>query len=260
MMSKLRIIIADDERPARMFLKAILRDFEEVEIVGEAENGAEAIEIIKKTKPDLALLDLQMPEATGLDVVRWLRKNQLPLVAFVTAYDEYAVQAFEINAVDYLLKPIEKSRLKATIQRAQERLEQTDFRATEAEKLKHVAETIQENGQNKYLERIPVKEREEIILVPTREIASIVADGELLHLTTFQNKRYYLNYRLKDLEARLEPTKFIRLSRGALANLEMILRISPMPGGTYLVTLKNNQQIPSSRLQSKILREKWLKI
>jgi two-component system, LytTR family, response regulator len=259
-MQKIRVMIADDERPARMFLKTILNDFADVEIVGEAENGAEAIEIIKDTKPDLALLDLQMPEATGIDVVRLLRKTQMPLVAFVTAYDEYAVQAFEVNAVDYLLKPIEKVRLRETIQRAHERLEQTDFRHTEAKKLKAVAETYNEMSQPQFIERIPVKQREEIILVAVREIVSIVADGELLHITTLNNKRFTINYRLKDLEARLEPGKFVRLSRGALANLELISRISPMPGGTYLVALKNGQQIPSSRLQSKILREKFLKM
>lgn len=259
-MNKIRVMIADDERPARMFLKTILQDFDDVELVGEAENGAEAIEIIKETKPDLALLDLQMPEATGLDVVRLLRKTQMPLVAFVTAYDEYAIQAFEVNAVDYLLKPIEKNRLLETIQRAQIRLEQNNFRETEAEKLKTVAKTYDEITQPSFIERIPVKQQEEILLIPIQEIASIVADGELLHITNLQNKRFIINYRLKDLEARLEPNRFIRLSRGALANLEMVSRISPMPGGTYLVMLKNGQQIPSSRLQSKILRERFLKI
>jgi DNA-binding LytR/AlgR family response regulator len=258
-MSKLRVVIADDERPARMFLKNILQEFADVEIVGEAENGAEAVEIIKQAKPDLALLDLQMPEASGLDVVRLLRKNQMPLVAFVTAYDEYAVQAFEVNAVDYLLKPIEKARLGETLQRVHERLEQADFRETEAEKLKSTIKTYDENLRAGFLQRIPVKKNDEIFLVPVREIVSIVADGELLHLTT-QNQRYTINYRLKDLEMRLAPEKFVRLSRGALANLEMIAKISPMPGGTYVVTLKNNQQLTASRLQSKLLREKLFKI
>ncbi|HEX8367686.1 MAG TPA: response regulator [Pyrinomonadaceae bacterium] len=259
-MNKLRVVIADDERPARMFLKNILREFADVEIVGEAENGAEAAEIIKQAKPDLALLDLQMPEAGGLEVVRLLRKNQLPLVAFVTAYDEYAVQAFEVNAVDYLLKPIEKTRLRETLQRVHERLEQTDFRETESEKLKSVVRTYDENARAEFLERIPVKKNEEIFLVPVREVVSIVAEGELLHITTTQNQRYTINYRLKDLEMRLAPEKFIRLSRGALANLEMIAKISPLPGGTYVVTLKNNQQLTASRLQSKLLREKLFKI
>ena len=136
MSNKLRIMIADDERPARSFLKNILREFEDAELVGEAENGAEAIEIIKEIKPDLALLDLQMPLASGIDVVKMLRKSQMPLVAFVTAYDEFAVQAFEVNAVDYLLKPIEKARLRETLNRAHERLEQTDSRTIDTANLK----------------------------------------------------------------------------------------------------------------------------
>lgn len=259
-MNKLRIIIADDERPAREFLKVILRDFEDVEIVGEAENGAEAVEIIKETKPDLALLDLQMPEVSGLEAVKLLRKNQMPLVAFVTAFDEYAVQAFEVGAVDYLLKPIEKARLRETLNRAHERLEQEDWREQETEKIKNVTRIYDETARGEFLDRIPVKKREEIYLIPVEEIASIIADGELLHITTNKNQKYTINFRLKDLELRLDEKLFVRLSRGALANLSMIDRISPMPGGTYSISLKNGQEIASSRLQSKILRSKLLKL
>ncbi len=259
-MNKLRIVIADDERPARLFLKSILQDFEDALIVGEAENGAEAIEIIKESKPDLALLDLQMPEVTGIDVVKLLRKSQLPLVAFVTAYDEFAVQAFDVNAVDYLLKPVEKGRLRETLNRAHERLEQTDFRETESANLKAAVAVYEENSRQALLERIPIRLRDEILLLPVSEVVSIVADGELLHLTNLQNKKYTINFRLKDLEARLDSKRFVRLSRSALVNLEAIARISPMPGGTYSVALKNGQEISSSRLQSRILREKLLKL
>jgi len=257
---KLRIVIADDERPARQFLKTLLESFEDVEIVGCAENGAEAVEIIEETKPDLALLDLQMPEVSGLEVVKLVRKSSLPLVAFVTAYDEYAVQAFEVNAVDYLLKPVEKSRLRETLNRAYERLDQSDFREKESANLKAATAVYEQNSPPAFLERIPIRHRDEIVLLPVREVASIVADGELLHITTVRNERYTINYRLKDLEAKLNMRKFVRLSRGALVNLEMIARISPLPGGTYAVTLKNNQEIASSRQQSKILREKLLKL
>ena len=260
MNTNLRVVIADDERPARFFLKAILEDFEDVEIVGEAENGAEAVRIIKETKPDLALLDLQMPEVTGLEVVKLLRKPQLPLIAFITAYDEFAVQAFEANAVDYLLKPIEKSRLRETLNRVHERLEQTDFREKESLNLKNAITAFEETSHQNFLERIPIRTKDEILLIPVSEVASIVADGELLHITNLQNKRYTINFRLKDIEARIEPNKFVRLSRGALVNLEMIARISLMPGGTYQVTLKNGQEIASSRLQSRILREQLLKL
>ncbi len=259
-MNKLRIVIADDERPAREFLKRVLHEFEQAEIVGEAENGAQAVELIRQTKPDLALLDLQMPETTGLEVVKLLRKRELPLVAFVTAYDEYAVQAFEVNAVDYLLKPVEKARLRETLQRASERLEQAEVREQEAEKLITVAEIFDQAFQPTFIERIPVKRRDDIYLLPVREIASIVADGELLHITTAQNQSFIINHRLKDLEARLDPNKFVRLSRGSLANLDMIRRISPMPGGTYAVTMNNRQEISVSRQQSRLLRERLLKI
>src|ERR671936_2224415 len=121
-MSKLRIVVADDERPARSFLLALLRSFDDVVVVGEAASGKDAVAIIEKERPDLALLDWQMPELDGIGVVRMLKKDAMPLVAFVTAYDEYAVKAFEMNAVDYLLKPVEKARLRQTLNRAQARM------------------------------------------------------------------------------------------------------------------------------------------
>lgn len=259
-MNKLRVIIADDERPAREFLKSILRKFENVEIVGEAENGADAVELIKSLKPDLALLDLKMPEMSGIDAVRLLRRSQMPQVAFVTAHDEFAVQAFELNAVDYLLKPVEHLRLAETIKRAVERLERDDWRSVESEKLRRVADVYDDAGRRELIDRIPVRQRDEILLVPVREVAAIVADGELLHITTVARKKYVINYRLKDLELRLDPSDFVRLSRGTIVNLSMITTIHPMPGGTYLVTLKNGEQHSSSRLQSRILRDRLLHI
>jgi two-component system, LytTR family, response regulator len=251
----LRVVIADDERPARSFLAALLRSFDDVEIVGEASDGGEAVEVIEREKPDLALLDLQMPTLDGLGVVRMLRKDATPLVAFVTAYDEYAVKAFEVNAVDYLLKPVEKVRLRQTLNRAQERLEQTDFRANEVSNLRAAAAEYEANARRDYLERLPVRERSEIVLLPVQSIASVIADGELLHITTASNDRYSINYRLKELEARLNPAQFTRLSRGTIVNTDMISRVSPMPGGTYVVTLSNNQKLSASRLQSRILRD-----
>ena len=259
-MNKLRVVIADDERPARSFLKNILDGFEDVETIGEAENGAEAVELIKQAKPDLALLDLQMPEVSGLEVVKLLSKSQLPLVAFVTAYDEFAVQAFELNAIDYLLKPIEKARLRETLNRAHERLEQTDFRERQSANLQAAAETYEQISFKTFLERIPIRAKDEIVLLPVREVASIVADGELLHITTLQNEKYTINFRLKDIEIKLDSNKFVRLSRSALVNTDAIARVNPLPGGTYLIALKNKQEISSSRLQSRILRERLLKL
>ncbi len=260
MINKLTILIADDERPAREYLKALLKQIDGIELIGEADNGSDAYELIKKHKPDLALLDLQMPELSGLEVVKMLRKNQMPLVAFVTAYDQYAVSAFELNAVDYLLKPVEKSRLNETINRSVERLEQTDWREAEAKRIRSASRTLDESTGPDFIERIPIKKREEIYLVPVNEIATIIADGELLIITTEDKRKFTINFRLKDLEARLDPTNFVRLSRGAIVNLRMIDRVSPMPGGTYLILMTNGEEIGSSRLQSKILRSELLKI
>jgi DNA-binding LytR/AlgR family response regulator len=128
-------VVADDERPARAFLVSLLRAFDDVVVVGEAASGKDAVATIEKERPDLALLDWQMPELDGIGVVRMLKKQAMPLVAFVTAYDEYAVRAFEVNAVDYLLKPVEKSRLRDTLNRAQERIEHAEIVAEQASKV-----------------------------------------------------------------------------------------------------------------------------
>jgi two-component system LytT family response regulator len=260
MNARLRVVIADDERPARSFLASLLRSFEDVVIVAEAESGKEAVAVIERERPDLALLDLQMPELDGIGVVQMLKKEDLPLIAFVTAYDEYAVRAFEVNAVDYLLKPVEPSRLRQALDRAQERIEHAEIVAEQGVRLGHAIADYEASGRMPYLERIPVKRRDEIIIVPVLQIASVLAEGELLHLTTMKGERHTITYRLKDLEARLDPSRFIRLGRGTLANLDAITKVNVMPGGTHLALLANGQKLQVSRLQSRILRERFLRL
>ncbi|MGH9823387.1 MAG: LytR/AlgR family response regulator transcription factor [Blastocatellia bacterium] len=260
MTSKLRVVIADDERPARSFLAAMLRSFEDVDIVAEAETGTEAVEAIERERPDLALLDLQMPELDGLGVVRVLKKNKTPLIAFVTAYDEYAVRAFELNAVDYLLKPVDRARLRDTVNRAHERLESSELRQSEAAHVRNAASEYQQTAGAQFLERIPVRRNNEIRILPVAQIASVVAEGELLHIITIGNETHTINYRLRELESRLEPGRFLRLGRGVLVNLDMVVKILPMPGGTYVVQLRNDQELKVSRLQSRILREQLLRL
>ncbi len=259
MTEKIRVVIADDERPARSLLRAILNNFPDVNVVGEAENGSEAVELIESTRPDLALLDLQMPEVDGLGVVRLLRKDRVPLIAFVTAYDQYAVRAFELNAVDYLLKPVDPARLRETLNRAQERLEQADERTSTADAVRAAAEAIA-SRESAPIARIPVRKRNEIVLVPVEQIASIIADGELLHIHTVRNEKHTISYRLKDLEPRLTAAEFIRLSRGTLVNVAAIDRVTPMTGGTYVVALTNGQELPVSRMQSRVLRDRLLRL
>jgi two-component system LytT family response regulator len=258
--ARLRVVVADDERPARSFLVALLRSFEDVAIVGEAASGREAVAMIEKEKPDLAFLDWQMPELDGMGVVRQLRKKSMPLIAFVTAYDEYAVRAFEVNAVDYLLKPVDKSRLRDTLNRAQDRMEHAEIIAEQASRVGQALDTYESSARPPYLERIPVRHREEVLIVSVQQIASIVADGELLNITTARNERHTITYRLKDLERMLDPAKFIRLGRGTLANVEQIGKVAMMPGGTHVAILGNGQKLPVSRIQSRVLRERLLKL
>ena len=260
MSARLRVVVADDERPARSFLVSLLRSFEDVVVVGEAESGQQAVTAIERERPDLALLDWQMPQLDGMGVVRLLKRDVMPLIAFVTAYDEHAVKAFEINAVDYLLKPVEKARLREALNRAQERLEHAEIVAEQAGRVSAAIETYEAAARQPYLERIPVRHREEVLIVPVQQIASIVAEGELLHITTIRNERHTINYRLKDLELRLDPARFIRLARGTLVNVDLIAKVSAMPGGTHVAVLSTGHELPVSRLQSRLLRDRLLKL
>jgi len=259
MSAPLRVVIADDERPARAFLARLLKECGDVELVGEARGGAEAIALIESTRPDLALLDLQMPEVDGLSVVRLVKRKLLPLFAFVTAHDVYAVRAFEANAVDFLLKPVEPARLRHTLDRVHARLAHGADPGAAAARL-GLAAAQATGGDAGYLRRIPVRLKDDIVLVPCAQLASVVADGELLHLTTVDGKRYSINYRLKDLAARLDPAMFVRISRSALVNLDLMAKVSAMPGGTYLVTLTNRQQLAVSRQRARDLRGELLKL
>jgi two-component system LytT family response regulator len=236
----------------------MLRRFDDVEIVGEATDGAAAVELIEREKPDLALLDLQMPEVDGLGVVRLLKRASVPMIAFVTAYDEYAVRAFELNAVDYLLKPVDASRLRETISRAIDRLDRDDARAA-ATSVRSAVIAL-EASTAAPLRRIPVRRKNDIVLVDVNDVASVIADGELLHLTTIRGAKHTISYRLKDLEARLDRDRFIRLSRGTLANINAILKATPMPGGTFVLSLSNGQELQTSRFHSRVVRERLLRL
>jgi two-component system LytT family response regulator len=256
--SVLRVIIADDERPARAFLASLLRSFPDVKIVAEATGGAEAVQLIEKHRPDVALLDLQMPEVDGLTVMRLIRRRYLPLVIFVTAFDEFAVKAFELNAVDYVTKPVTEARLRDALRRARERLERADLKEAATDGMREAIATYERTAPSADLDRIPIRRKDDILLLPVSRVASIVAEGELLHITTVRMERHTITYRLKDLEARLDPAKFMRLGRGVLANIDTIVRVTPMPGGFYTVRLQNGQELGVSRGQSRILRARLL--
>jgi two-component system LytT family response regulator len=234
-----------------------------VRIVGEADSGRQAVSLIVREKPDLALLDLHMPELDGLGVIRALKKHEVPLVAFVTAYEEYAVRAFELNAVDYLLKPVDKVRLRDTLNRAHERMERREDGPPgndDAGRLSAAAAAYESVARQGFLDRIPIRKRDELTFVAVDDIASVVAEGELLHVFTVKQARHTITYRLKDLEARLDPVRFVRLGRGTLANLDSLVKVNVMPGGTHVAILANGQKLQISRIQSRRLRARLFKL
>ena len=255
---RLRVIVVDDERPARTFLTTTLRSVDDIDLVGEAENGKDAVELIQRERPDLAFLDLQMPSLDGLSIVRALKKGHIPLIAFVTAHDQYAIQAFDVEAIDYLLKPVDGTRLRKTIKRAKERLDQEEAMTRELETQlgSHTEET---SLSQIFLERVPIKKKNDIIFLLVNQIASFVSDGELMHITTLREERHTISHRLKALESKLDPRRFVRLGRGTIVNVDTISRVTNMPGGSYLVTLTNTQQFRVSRNQSRFLRHHVLK-
>jgi two-component system LytT family response regulator len=256
----LTLIVADDERPARRFLTGLLRACPGVELLGEAASGDEAIALIQSHRPQLALLDLQMPEVSGLDVMRRLSPAALPLVAFVTAFDDHAIEAFELNAIDYLLKPVQRDRLQATLDRARERLKKREPTEQRVVAIANAASAYERSARRQFADRLPLRQRDKVVIVPVRVIASVVADGELLHIRTAANEKYTITHRLHALEARLDPRRFIRLGRGTVANIDMISHVSPMPGGTYTAILSNGQELAVSRIQSRLLRDTLLKL
>ncbi|HEY7191708.1 MAG TPA: response regulator transcription factor [Vicinamibacterales bacterium] len=259
-MSPVTLIVADDERPARKFLVGLLKACAGAQLVGEAASGEEALSLIHTHRPHLALLDLQMPEMGGLEIVRRLTPQTLPLIAFVTAFDDHAIEAFELNAIDYLLKPVQRDRLQSTIDRARERLESRDSVEGQAAAIASAASAYERSTRRRYADRLPLRQRDTVVIVPVRTIASIVSEGELLHIRTVSLETYTITHRLHALESRLDPRKFIRLNRGTLANVDLIAQINPMPGGTYVAVLSDGQELSVSRIQSRALRETLLKL
>ena len=260
MTERMRVIVADDERPARSYLTSMLRRRPDVDLVGEAETGVEAVALIERERPDVAFLDLQMPEMDGLGVVRVLKRKVMPLIVFVTAYEEYALRAFELNAVDYLLKPASPARLGDALSRAHDRLERVDLRASEVDRVKAAVDAYEAEARLPWLERIPVRRKDVVTLLPVKQIASIVAERELLHITTSRNEKHTITYRLKDLETRLPPSKFVRLGRGTVVAIDLISKVQLMPGGGYSVSLSNGEELQVSRIQSRVVRERLLKL
>lgn len=245
----LRTLIVDDEPIARKVLREELDSFHDVEIIGEADNGAVALERISAEHPDLVLLDLQMPGMSGLEVVRNLKSGRhMPVIVIVTAYDQYAIQAFEAGAIDYLLKPVGGERLAEAVQRAK-RLTGRDA----AERLAQLQQ-LADQPAIPQSRRIVGKIGEEYFLLNTNEIYAFQADGNIVWIITAK-KKYLATQTLKVLDERLKNTSFQRIHRNALVNVDHVRRMSMLSSQRWLITLANDQEFIASKRQAGGIRQ-----
>jgi DNA-binding LytR/AlgR family response regulator len=243
----MRTLIVDDESPARERLKRLLTDIKDVELIGEAEDGAQAVELIEREKPDLVLLDIQMPGLDGFGVVEALEDP--PSVIFVTAYDQYAIHAFEVNALDYLLKPFSRERLEAAIHRAK-------GAQAEGHELSEQLAPLLENltTQGRYLTRLAVRDRDRIRVLDVEDIDWIGVDHEQVFVHVGE-KAYPIRRALAKLEARLDPALFFRAHRSAIVNLDRVKEIIPWFRGSHKLRLTTGVEVDLSRAQARALRK-----
>lgn len=248
-MENIRTLIVDDEPIARRGIRQQLRLEADVEIIGECANGQEAIAAIKKQSPDLLFLDVQMPLLDGFGVVDAIGADKLPAVVFVTAYDEHAIRAFEVNALDYLLKPIDHERFQKTLNRVRRQIDGAKNEPLQqklASLLHHLEESKTENRRAKYLRRIAIKEASRVFFLSVDEIDWINSQGNYVQIHT-RNSDHLLRETTNGIEAKLDPEQFVRIRRSTIVRIEQVKELAPLFNGEYAVILKNGTQLTSSR-------------
>jgi len=246
---RLKTLIVDDEPIARKVLREELESIEGIEIVGEAGDGAMALEKIAAHQPDLVLLDLQMPAMGGLEVIRHLKQGaHMPVIVIVTAYDKYALEAFDAGAIDYLLKPVGQERLCEAVERARH--------VTGKEAIERIAQLqeIADLPSGPRTRRIVGKVGEEYFLLSADEIYAFQADGDLVWIFTVKRK-YLATQTLKVLEQRLASSSFRRIHRNALVNVEHVRKMSALSSQRWLITLSNGQEFIASKRQARSVRQ-----
>lgn len=233
---KLRTLIVDDEELARKVLRELLSAYSEIEIVAECKNGLEAVKAVAEHKPDLLFLDVQMPKLTGFDVLELVGTESS--VIFVTAYDEYAMKAFEVHAVDYLLKPVGKQRLDAALQRVKSRSQ---------EKLPAAAElTTASRPSGQFAERLVVKDGTRVTLIPAAKLDYAEAQDDYVALAS-EGKKHLKQQTIASLETALDPRQFVRIHRSYIVNLERVTRIEPYGKDSRVAVLSSGVRLPVSR-------------
>ncbi len=240
---KVRTLIVDDMPLARERMKRYLKADPDIEIVGEAGDGREAVREVARLSPDLMFLDIQMPELDGFGVLEQLDPARLPVVIFVTAYDQFAIRAFEVHALDYLLKPFNRERLNDAVAHARAHLER---RAGEDldQRLRALLEDVR--GESKYIKRLAIKSSGRVIFLVTDEIDWIESAGNYVSITSGREK-HLLRERMNQLETRLNPEKFVRIHRSTIVNIDRIKEMHPLFNGDQRVILRDGTELTLSR-------------
>lgn len=240
-----KVILIDDEAPARSLLKEYLSHYPEMVIIGEANNGVDGIRLVHEFKPDIVFLDIEMPGMNGLEVLRHLKEN--PRVIFSTAYDQYAVNAFELNAVDYLLKPFTRERFNRAIERLLSQQQQP------LDSLHHLAESLLKKEKQVYPTRILVSSGQKLVAIPTDSIIWINADGDYSNMVT-KKHTYLSNYGIGQLEEKLDPGSFIRVHRSSIINISKVQEIFKYPAA-YDIRMINGDVVRVSRSYLEKIRD-----
>ncbi|HEX7862649.1 MAG TPA: LytTR family DNA-binding domain-containing protein [Verrucomicrobiae bacterium] len=240
---KIRVLIADDEPLARQRVRFLLAEEQDLEILAECANGFEAVDQIQAAKPDLLFLDVQMPEMDGFEVLRRIPQTHLPVVIFTTAYDQHALRAFEVHALDYLLKPFKPARFKEAVHRARELITTKQAALHARGLLALLGQTPAPTGQ---LTRLAVKSPGKVTFVEVDHIHAIEAAGKyaVVHVG---KENHVLRETMTSLESNLPPQQFLRISRSVIVNLHQIQELQPMFAGENLVVLKNGKSYPTTR-------------
>lgn len=248
----LRTVVVDDESLPRQRVADLVRAHPGLSLVGEAEHGASALDLISEARPELVFLDIQMPELDGFQVVSALDEDVLPAIVFVTAYDEYAIRAFEVDAVDYLLKPVTEERFRAAVARVLSRTERRD--AVSGDGIRALAlRASQERGTptTRFVARLGARH----YFVKVADIEWVEADGNYMRLHTADRKSHLIRETMRGMEARLDPAGFVRIHRSVIVAVERIASIEAREHGEYIVNTTGGAKLVSSRGYSERVRD-----
>jgi len=247
MNKKIKVLLVDDEIPALELLEKKISEFDNVEIVGLCNSGFEAVKECTKLKPDVVFLDIEMPKLSGFDVIELLNKDELPYIVFVTAYNDYAVEAFEREAIDYIVKPASTERIAKSLERIQK------FEEKDKKELKNKVLNI---NNNEIISRVLIKNGTEIDIIRVEDIVYIKAEDDYIRIYT-KFKNYLKNGRLSELEKKLPKDVFIRVHRSYIINIGFLKKIEPYMKDSKLAVLEENFKIPVSKSGYTLLKNKF---